>query len=621
MKKFVKENKAYIFFYAVLLLTGLLYAIFSSESRHTDKIVFLTLAAISLVFILYKLVFSHHKIPLLWILLVFALILTFVYILNPNNRIYSHHGFMHAGITYQILNGQVPPTNPLLAGKKLLYPWGYEFAAAVITYTFNISPFYSYALLNIASLIAAMFLVYKISQLLIEDNNACILSVLISMYGITIFNKYLLGLFKRINFWGNENPFFPEYRGLPVFTKFCNINGTPLGLVFYLVFLYSAFKISVGKNSILYAVIVFLSILAIGFTYPQFLPAAVISALCICLANIVIHKKEKMIFLRKVFLIIPPLMIGLIFISPYFFSISSGIKTGVQLFNTESVLLNSISSLIVFFPILIVIFLNRKFLWNYSNRKVLIAVAVSTFAALGCYICMHMAYHNEYKSLVLTEITLGILGGIALSNTKQWCNKFILFIVLIAFVFPMFDIVYKKLSRFDLVPVMFTEKGKNLCPKDTEEEQLYQWIRNQTNVDDIFFDTTPNIPVFAQRQLFIAADTIVKVKDETGQQFQIYNPGYNYAIRSHLEKTCGYDPALVQNRYDILQKIYNPNQELTQQQTKELSSSNNRIYVIVRKAMFPGPFKNVLFDKVFQSSQGNFSVYCYSPKNLQNKQE
>jgi len=163
------------------------------------------------------------------------------------------------------------------------------------------------------------------------------------------------------------------------------------------------------------------------------------------------------------------------------------------------------------------------------------------------------------------------------------------------------------------MPIMFAENRKALCSKNTEEDELYEWIRSQTNVDDVFFDTTPNIPVFAQRQLFIGTDTVVKGKDQAGQQFQIYNPGYNYGIRSHLEKTCGYDPALLRNRYDILEKIYNPNQELTQEQTEELFSSNNRTYMIVRKATFPKPFKYRLFDKVFQSSKGNFSVYCHSP--------
>jgi hypothetical protein len=423
----------------------------------------------------------------------------------------------------------------------------------------------------------------------------------------------LLVLFRRINFFGEPNPFFPEYRGLPIFTKFFNINGTPLGMVFYLVFLYSVIKIFIGKKTILYAVFVFLSVLAIGFIYPQFLPGVFASTICICLANIILYGKEKMIYLRKVFLIITSLMIGLILISPYFFSISSGIKGGIELFKTESLLLNTISYLIVFFPILTVIFLNRRFLWNYSDKNVLFAVLASTIATFGCYVCMHMSYNNEYKALLLSEITLGILGGIALSNMKQWCNKFIVFIVLIACMFPTFDIINQKLSRFDLVPVMFAEKGKALCAKDTEEDELYEWIRKKTNVDDVFFDTTPNIPVFAQRQLFIATDTVVKGTDETGQQFQIYNPGYNYGIRNHLEKTCGYDPVWVRNRYDILKKIYNPNQELTQEQTEELFSSNNRVYIVVRKAMFPEPFKNVLFDKVFQSSRGDFSVYCYSP--------
>ncbi len=457
-----------------------------------------------------------------------------------------------------------------------------------------------------------MFLVYKICQLLTKDNNACIFSVIISIYGITIFNKYLLVLFRRLNFFGEPDPFFPEYRGVPVFTKFFNINGTPLGLVFYLVFLYSVIKIFIGKKTILYSVFVFLSVLAIGFIYPQFLPGAVVSAFCICLVNTLLHNEEKAVYLRKVFLTIIPLTIGLLFISPYFFSISSGIKGGVELFRAEPLLLNAVSSLIIFFPILIVIFLNRKYLWNLSDRGGLFAVTASTIAALGCYICMHMSYHNEYKSLVLAEITLGILGGIALSNMKQWCNKTIIFIVLIAFVFPMFDIVNQKMSRFELIPVMFSEKGKALCAKDAEENELYEWIRSQTNVDDVFFDTTPNLPVLGQRQLFVGMDAVIKGIDLKGQQFQIYNPGYNYGIKSHLEKTCGYDGALVQARYDILRNIYNPKQKLIKEQTEELFSSNNKIYMVVRRASFSRSIKFRFSDKVFQSSRGNFSVYRYN---------
>lgn len=611
MKKFIEENKAFIIFYAVLLVTALLYAVFTSQSRETDKVVFLVLSGISVVFLLCKLVFSDRKTSLIWVLFVFAMILTFVYMLTPTNRIYSHHGFMHAGITYQILNGEIPPKNPLLAGEELLYPWGYEFAGAAVTYIFNISPFYSYAILNIASLIAVMFLVYKICQLLTEDNNACIFSVIISMYGITIFNKYLLVLFRGLNFFGETNPFFPEYRGLPVFTKFFNINGTPLGLVFYLVFLYSVIKIFIGKKTILYSVFVFLSLLATGFIYPQFLPGAVASALCICLVNGFTGNKEKTGYLRKVFLTITPLIIGLLFISPYFFSISSGIKGGVELFKSEPLLLNAVSSLIIFFPILIVIFLNRKYLWNLSDRGGLFAIIAATIAALGCYICMHMSYHNEYKSLVLAEITLGILGGIALSNMKQWCNKIIVFVLLIAFAFPMFDIVNQKLSRFESIGVMFEEKGKALCAKDTEENELYEWIRSQTNVSDVFFDTTPNIPVLAQRQLFIGMDATIKGKDKKGQPFQIYNPGYDYGIKSHLENTCGYDTALVRGRYEILRNIYNPKQKLTKEQTEQLFSSNNKIYIIVRRESFPKSYKYRDFDKVFQSSRSNYSVYRY----------
>ena len=46
-----------------------------------------------------------------------------LFLMVPSLRVYGYHGFIQAGIVYQLLSGQIPPTSPLLAGRPGTYPW------------------------------------------------------------------------------------------------------------------------------------------------------------------------------------------------------------------------------------------------------------------------------------------------------------------------------------------------------------------------------------------------------------------------------------------------------------------------------------------------------------------
>ena len=83
------------------------------------KTPFLIFTSLLVAFLLQRLIFSRREIKLIWPLLLFVCILGLIYKLNSNNRVYSYHGFMHAGIVYEILNKEIPPSNPLMAGKAL----------------------------------------------------------------------------------------------------------------------------------------------------------------------------------------------------------------------------------------------------------------------------------------------------------------------------------------------------------------------------------------------------------------------------------------------------------------------------------------------------------------------
>ena len=123
--------------------------------------------------------------------------LILIYAVNPKWRFFSAHGLMHTAIVYQIGNGTITPNNPFLGGEPLYYNWGYHSLAALLTRVLNLAPSYSFALINIISLVLAMILVYKISRQLVKNEWLNVLSVIIAIFGFTIFSLGMLIYFNR----------------------------------------------------------------------------------------------------------------------------------------------------------------------------------------------------------------------------------------------------------------------------------------------------------------------------------------------------------------------------------------------------------------------------------------
>ncbi|MCJ7689327.1 MAG: hypothetical protein MUO60_08410, partial [Clostridiaceae bacterium] len=158
------------------------------------RVSYLLIVCAVLSFFLYREIFTSKHVRLFWYVLLAVLTMAVMYALNPNNRVYSYHGFMHAGIVYQALNGTIPPLNPLLGGEPLLYPWGYHLLAAGISRMLNLSPAYSFAVINVASAVLVMVLAYKISQTLVSSRSHNLFSALLTLAGATVFNKQMIDL-------------------------------------------------------------------------------------------------------------------------------------------------------------------------------------------------------------------------------------------------------------------------------------------------------------------------------------------------------------------------------------------------------------------------------------------
>ena len=218
--------------------------------------------------VLAGLVLSGRRIRRPWLVVWGVAPVILVYALNPGFRVSSFHSFMHGGIVYRILGGDVPPGDPLVAGYAVHYPWGTHLVAAAISLALRTTPFYALAVLNVAALAAVLVIIYRISCLLTEDRLANILSVMVACYAVTpVIPEMLRPL---------PAGFPTEIRGIPIIHKFITVNNLPVGLVFFLLALHAAMRLyAPGGIRRAHAIRLLVWTSACGFFYPAFLPGLV----------------------------------------------------------------------------------------------------------------------------------------------------------------------------------------------------------------------------------------------------------------------------------------------------------------------------------------------------------
>jgi len=552
------------------------------------------MAALILAYLAY-LVFSKKGAGILWAILLAASSVILLYIINPNLRVYSMHGFLHTAITNQILNGLIPPPNPFLAGEPLLYHWGYHCLAAAIARILNISPPYAFAVINTTSLCAVLFLAYKISGLLIADKKANVFSALFVVFGAFAGNIFFPeGIGKRIACLLSN---LIDFRlGTPLFEKFVKMNGVPLGLVFYLLYVYTLIRILQGKGTKLNAAILFISVLGCGFFYPIFIFVIVLGTLLVCAAYIVI---KRGVDLKKPFLILCIISGALVPLLPYLFSISAGLPRINSLFALEHIHSNAIGVFFVTFPLLAIMYISEDFI-KKINKMPLFTLCAFTLAASFLFIFVHLLCGNEYKFILLIKATLGITAGIALRLMLHRYNKFLVFVLLLLFISPWYSCMHWNAGLMKRHPVIYEECGRQILYRDAEERELYEWVNVNTPADSIFFDTTLKIPVFAKRQLFSPRDLRCGSSD----------PGYFIGIECFLEMVCGYDRELVKSRMDITRDIYSPERSFIKHDTEDfLRDPGEDVYIVARTRAQQDKFKGQGLKQVFTTSGGRFSIY------------
>ncbi len=534
-------------------------------------------------------------------LLLFGLLpTTIIYLLNPYNRVYSAHGFMHTSFVYQIANGIFPPENPLIAGEDLLYPWGVHLLVAVISQVLQVTPPTVFALLNIISLLLTIILIFKTAYLLFLSRIAAIFAVFLSIFGVTFFSRG--GITEFFSYLTHIS--ISEPRAV-IGIKFTNVNAMPLGILCFALFIYALISIfSQQKQLKLNYIFLFFSVLGSGFFYPLLWLAQIVSYSFVWGSLYVQEWQLSKYKIITTFLII---LAASLLLYPYIHYISAAkSSSSISLtFAWKSLINKNIKYCFTLLP-LTIIFLGkpkaRSILW-YHRKKIVVAIAILAATALMyIFLTITPPHGNEYKYLMASSLIWGIIASVAMEILYQE-NRLICFLLVVVLLLPISDDWLRKLDISNWqISEAYIEQGMYLLHKEQKENLLYDWIANKTKKDAIFLDDKLTIPVFGHRQLYIGLDNPQPEK----------NPKFKDGWRMSVEELLTiqkYSSTLLKKRKSIAKQIYSPFEtEVSLETITQLRkmSKIKDVYVVARQAGISEKLgNNKAFEQVFTNQETN----------------
>ncbi len=474
--------------------------------------------------------------------------------LVSNLRVYGYHGLMQAGIVYEILNGHLPPHNPLFAGQPLLYPWGYAFWVALLSRMLHISPFYSTALLSTVALAGILIATFYISRLFTDDLAANLFATLIPLYAFT-FTQNL----DFMPLWHSNAAHlagFGEWRSMPIVEKFNGDTGFPFGFFLYGAFFYLFLRsITAESWNWRQAGLLVLLLIGVGFTYPFFLPALDIGGFAACM---VIAFRNRQGNWRQPVMVAVALVAGSVVLLLYLLPITHGKFPAGKLVPNLSwphwkrkigVLLLTCA------PIWLLLCLYRRRLWDIlkEHRPATVGLVLSVAVSYLLFLAVNTPFASEYKFLSQGMYLTGILGG--------WCFSFLRrrrpllsFALVALFLVPMgMDVAMKSTNWLNagVYPRGYSERGLDILSKNPVEEAFYTWVQKKTDTDAVFLDASLDMTIYGRRELYVGVPTIAPFA------------GFGMTSQEMLGEDNGYNPALIQQRMKTLDAVLDGKNPLT----------------------------------------------------------
>jgi len=560
-----------------------------------------------LLFLVY-LAFFYKRVNGIILLIIGIYPLIILYAINPKWRVYSNHGLWHTAIVYRIADGEIPPMHPFLGGEPIRYCWGNHLIASLPLKVFAVAPSYTFALINIVSLALAMILVAKIARTLINNPKISIYSVICALFGFSFIHPFLLQWHHPVG--SSFGPIRLEFRGIPATVKFCNTNCLPPGLVFFLLFLWAMIRIYQARTTKWMPVYLALSILGCGFFYSPFLPGLIASTVCVCLARIYLAREsDRTLFIKRSLLALAVLLGSVALLSPYLISLHSGLSGIVRVLNRAALLKNTIAYILVSAPVLILLSINPGFIKNHLVHGPLITIIAVAGATLGCYLMVHSPRNNQYIFLILTTVTLGIIGGAAWYAFQEKFGRWAIFILLLISLIPFYLWLQRKAGRYRDISLRYREQGGYLCSNDREEEELCRWIREYLPEDAMIINSDPGIPILTGHSLFYP----VRLQ-KNGTPFKSLGPGF--PVPDILWNT-GHNPELLRIRSSMVAKIFRSGRQLSDDDRNYLASLNKPLFLVAQTEKTAIIFEDIVAYPIFSTFHDRYKIYqLWSPRDV-----
>jgi hypothetical protein len=426
----------------------------------------------------------------IWVAVAFLLAST------PALRTYSSHGMWHASMVNVIHVAGAPPENPLFAGDLLYYPYAFHWLVAKAMHVVPLAPIYWFQLLNLAALAAFLWLILRISKVMGASSGEQVTALILSLFSLNPFANVAL----RASAIGADS------RSIP-FNKFSTINTTQLGFVVLAAILLLCVQCLRGRSDRTARFGIPLLCCVEGFLYPMLWPVALVFAG----ALVVVVPKW-----RRNWGYLLSIVVSVFVVLPFFISISMD-KSPDASMAVRLTVLNALE--VARFLVLpcVCLLLGRSLGWVPRDNSVAMFLLLCVAGSLGGYLLVDGPDGVQYKLLAASAIPMGLF--VAGPIHRMSARPLLVIPIIAALLFHSVSIyTSRSQGKLPQEPVIFS--GKLILPGSKAEQALTTWIRDASEANAVFMDTTRSIPVHGMRSLFAAVDLPVGMDEYKGWTYR-----------------------------------------------------------------------------------------------------
>jgi hypothetical protein len=418
-----------------------------------------------------------------------------------------------------------------------------------------------------------LVLLFRTALLLHDDRLAAIFAATLAIFGSTIFNVGPIAIAANRLVGARIS----EGRGLAAL-KYVRVNSMPIGMAFFALYLWAIFRVfrkpdaaGAGDYIVLGA-----SVLGSGFYYPLTWLPLMASLFAACAAFVIQYGKESR---RTLLYVSSSTIITVVCLLPYLDGLRAGQDSLLSPTSDVASLLGKGVRLTLSFSLVALLAwwerdVIRELLAKEPGRLTALLSTILTTAVM--YIVVN-ANGNEYKFLILSCLTLGILAGGLLAKVYR-TRRARSFLMLVGFLIPVSSdwIVLFRLRNMPIADP-YVEQGMYLRHKTLGEDRLYQWIDSQTPGDSLFIDTYLTIPVFGRRALYAGLD------HRWASGTTPNRDGWSLTA-ADLIRQEGHPRKLVKSRVEVSNRVLDPKLPITPADLSQLKRTmgNQHVYIVAR---------------------------------------